>query len=253
MSYPQYNFDNFSDAIVAENQTNALLSNKNSGGDNAFVIINNMGLTNITFISASIVAGPGSYAILADKQVGDVLLVYGSLTTQAQHDAGWKSAVEGQSPRTAKMNWKVVTSNDVSEVITGSADVSYAAILRPNASIRRVTVNDYTPEALQAMRTISYSGSLYTQKKPAIAFAYYTSVGSAFQDYTKQFSAEVGNGDGDQNSMSYLQPPVGLSTTAYAKIRTYDSSGSLNRSLRDMNVQYNAGQTTLYYGSLHFE
>jgi len=250
MSVNLYTFDNFSDAIVAQNETNALISNKTTG-DNQFVIINNMGVTSISFISSSTLAGPGSYAILADKQVGDVILVYGSLTTQAQHTASWNSAVEGQSPRTAAMNWKIVTSNDLTEVITGSgAGAAYAALFRPNAAINRVSVNQYIPETVgNVMRTISYSGSVYTQKKPAIAFASYTSANNAFQDYTKQFSAEVGDGAGDQNSMTYLTPPVGISTTAYAKIRIYDRTGSL----RDMNVKYDGGGITLYYGSLHFE
>ncbi len=247
MSVTLYNFDNFSDASVSSTETNALLTNKSSG-DNAYTIINNMGVTSITFISSSTLNGPGSYAKLADKQVGDVLLVHGTLTTQAQHDAGWKSAVEGYPARSAAVNWKIVTSNDLNEVITGSGGVvAYASILRSNAPINRVSVNAYTLQPSAAMRTISYSGSLYTQKKPAVAFAYYTSVGNAFQDFTKQFSAEVGDGAGDQNSMTYLEG--GSPSTGYAKIRTYDKTGSL----RDINVKYDGGGVTLYYGSLHFD
>lgn len=247
MSVALYNFDDFTDASVSPTETNALLTNKSSG-DNAYTIINNMGVTSITFISSSILNGPGSYAILADKQVGDVLLVYGSLTTQAQHTASWKSAVEGQSALSAAMNWKVITSNDLNEVITGSFNrVGYAAIFRPNAPINRVSVNEYPLEASAAMRTISYSGSLYTQKKPAVAFAYYTSVVNAVESVLTQFSAEVGDGLGLINSMTYFErfSP----STGYGKFRTYDKTGSL----RDINVRYDGGDVTLYYGSLHFD
>lgn len=247
MSVNLYNFDNFSDVSVATTGDSQITR----GGDNQFTIINNMGVNSISFISSSTFAGPGGYAHLYDKQVEDILLVYGSLTTQTQHTASWKAAVEGQSPRTAAINWKIISSNDLTEVITGSGTgVAYAALFRPNAAINRVSVNQYVPEALDnSMRTISYSGSLYTQKKPAIAFASYTSANNAFQDYSKQFSAEVGDGAGDQNSMTYLQKPTGISTTAYAKYRIYDRTGSL----RDINVKYDGGGTTTYYGSLHFD
>jgi hypothetical protein len=260
MSVNLYNFDNFSDAIVAPNSDNQTIRN----GDNQFIIINNMGVTSISFISSSTFLF-GSHAILADKQVGDVILVYGSFNTQTQHSASWNSAVEGQSPTTAAMNWKVVTSNDLTEIITGSSGgprPAYAALFRPNAAINRVSVNQYIPETgSNVMRTISYSGSVYTQKKPAIAFASYTSEDFAVEiGVSYQFSAEVGDGAGDVNSMTYLErPPTPAPPPekfrAFAKIRTYDRTGSL----RDINVKYNLPaellgiNTALYYGSLHFE
>ena len=136
-----YNFDNFSDASVSSTETNALLTNKSSG-DNAYTIINNMGVTSITFISSSALNPDG--ANLADKQVGDILLVYGPFN--AQKPNGWKSAVVGSVPTSGVINWKVVTSDDVDEVIP-QVTAGYDCIFRPNAPIKRVAVNEYNSEA----------------------------------------------------------------------------------------------------------
>lgn len=233
---------------VSQARTNA------TTGDNIFVL-NNTKVTSINFISSS--AARGYLQVPTGTQINDVLIAYsatGTISSPPQTLGGWKNL--SVSAGSVGIFFKIVsTAADTTEMLTSSVNLPndiIVAIFRPNATINKITTNEYTPTSSAVMQTISYSGSSDTQKKPAIAVSAYRSQFNATQNELIQFSAEVGNGSGSILSMTYLDtvPNINIppSSHLYAKYKTYNDSP-----LVDMNVQYNGGQVALAFGSLHLE
>jgi len=256
MSVTLYNFDDFSDASVSPTETNALLTNKSSG-DNAYTIINNMGVTSVELVGQT---QAGQYCSPpVETQIGDVIVVFTGTGNIYQQNTGSISELKTLVSTSGYGNYigfKVAkTQDDCTRPYTSSLaypaplnDRIYVATFRTNSPVNRIVANGYDAIGVNTRQTISYSGSVYT-KKPAVALAIYTANPPAFKNDLVQFSAEVGDGLGELNSMTYLDPGPGISSYTYAKIRTYGPTSSL----RDINVESDDTSGAVGFGSLHFQ